>query len=256
MRRWWHGMERRSTVCFCDHCHQHILKLTICLEFWRIRSLVEHTAHGVRRQTHDDVPLVKSVPQILFSGTGTDDCRSYSQASLMTDVSDDRHLGLVFFDILMLNSTSLLSVPYSSRRAILESVIKPVPSRAILADRTSIALNLTPNDTNPPLHRVFAQCLALPEEGLVLKASEAGYNDVRFPWVKLKRDYIPGYGDCVDLVLLGGSWDKSRARELRGWFRFQVNLLVILINSFKLVLARIPHFISAACTMLNRCKKM
>ncbi|KAJ7918946.1 DNA ligase N terminus-domain-containing protein [Mycena leptocephala] len=167
-------------------------------EFWRIRSLVEHTAHGVRRQAHDDIPLV-----------------NYSQASLMTDVSDDRHLGLVFFDILMLNSTSLLSVPYSSRRAILESVIKPIPSRAILGDRTSVALNLTPNDTNPPLHRVFAQCLALPEEGLVLKAGEAGYNDMRFPWVKLKRDYIPGYGDCVDLVVLGGSWDKSRARELR-----------------------------------------
>ncbi|KAJ6457176.1 hypothetical protein C8R47DRAFT_173370 [Mycena vitilis] len=166
-------------------------------EFWRIRSLVEHTAQGVRKQLHDDVPLV-----------------DYSQASLMTDVSDDRHLGLVFFDILMLNSKSLLSVPYSSRRAILESVIKPITGQAILAERTPIALNLTRNDTGLPLHRVFGDCLARPEEGLVLKAGEAGYNDRRFPWVKLKRDYIPNYGDCVDLVVLGASWDKSRAREL------------------------------------------
>ncbi|KAJ7634197.1 hypothetical protein DFH06DRAFT_1221373 [Mycena polygramma] len=168
-------------------------------EFWRIRSLVEHTAQGVRKQLHDDVPLV-----------------DYSQASLMTDVSDDRHLGLVFFDILMLNSKSLLSVPYSSRRAILESVIKPITGQAILAERIPIALNWTRNDTGLPLHRVFADCLACPEEGLVLKAGEAGYNDRRFPWVKLKRDYIPNYGDCVDLVVLGASWDKSRARELYG----------------------------------------
>ncbi|KAF7356774.1 DNA ligase [Mycena venus] len=141
---------------------------------------------------------------------------SYSQVSLMTDVSSgDRHLGLVLFDILMLNGTSLLSVPYSSRRAILESVIQPIPSRVILADRTRIALNITTNVDDPTLHHVFAQCLAHPEEGLILKAGEAGYNDMRFPWVKLKRDYIPGYGDCVDLVILGGSWDKNRARELR-----------------------------------------
>ncbi|KAJ6518607.1 hypothetical protein C8R45DRAFT_948670 [Mycena sanguinolenta] len=166
-------------------------------EFWRIRSLVEHTARGVRKQPHDDIPH-----------------DNYSQASLMTDISDDRHLGLVFFDILLLDSKSLLSVPYSSRRAILESVIEPVPNRVILADRTRIALNLMPND-DPTLHHVFAQCLARPEEGVVLKAAEASYNDMRFPWVKLKRDYIPGYGDCVDLVILGSSWDKDRARELR-----------------------------------------
>ncbi|KAJ7695203.1 hypothetical protein B0H17DRAFT_1056785 [Mycena rosella] len=167
-------------------------------EFWRIHSLVEHTAVGVRKQLHDAPPI-----------------ENYSQTSLMTDVSDERHLGLVFFDILLLNSSSLLSESYSSRRAILESVIKPIPSRAILADRKPITLNLTPNDKNPGLHHVFAECLARPEEGLVLKAGEARYNDRRFPWVKLKRDYIPGYGDCVDLVVLGALWDKSRGRELR-----------------------------------------
>ncbi|KAF8216343.1 hypothetical protein K438DRAFT_1703159 [Mycena galopus ATCC 62051] len=167
-------------------------------EFWRIHALMEHTARGVRNQHHDEISPV-----------------NYSQVSLMTDVSDDRHLGLVFFDVLMLDSKSLLSVPYSSRRTILESVIQPIPSRAILADRTRVTSNIILNNRDPTLHHVFAQCLAQPEEGLVLKAAEAGYNDRRFPWVKLKRDYIPGFGDCVDLVILGGSWDKNRARELR-----------------------------------------
>jgi DNA ligase-4 len=34
--------------------------------------------------------------------------------------------------------------------------------------------------------------------------------------VQLKKDYIPGLGDSVDLLLLGAGWDKDRARELRG----------------------------------------
>lgn len=32
----------------------------------------------------------------------------------------------------------------------------------------------------------------------------------------MKRDYISGLGDTVDLVLLGASWDAKRARELNG----------------------------------------
>jgi hypothetical protein len=55
-------------------------------------------------------------------------------------------------------------------------------------------------------------------EGLVLKASESTYLDRRYPWVKLKKDYIPNLGDCIDLVVLGAGWDSDRARELRGSF--------------------------------------
>jgi len=32
---------------------------------------------------------------------------------------------------------------------------------------------------------------------------------------KLKRDYIPGYGDTADLIAFAASWDKDRGREVR-----------------------------------------
>lgn len=39
-------------------------------------------------------------------------------------------------------------------------------------------------------------------------------------------DYITGYGDCVDMVVMGAGWDKDRARELKGVF----HLLVAYLN--------------------------
>ena len=130
----------------------------------------------------------------------------------------DRHLGLVFFDILVLDSLPLIQLPYSQRRELLESVIETSTGHIFLAERTPIDL-ITAN----PEHRLqatFAQSIANFEEGVVLKADESTYHDYRLPWVKLKKDYIPGYGDAVDLVILGASWDKKRGRELRGVLYF------------------------------------
>ncbi|KAF7977593.1 hypothetical protein HWV62_3192 [Athelia sp. TMB] len=141
------------------------------------------------------------------------------RASLASDASDNgtRHLALVFFDVLVLDSKSLLHTPYSSRRALLESVIQITPGHAMLAERFQISLN-GPRGIQgaaEQLRDFWATNIAECEEGLVLKGDEGFYNHYRSPWVKLKRDYIPGYGDTVDLVVLGASWEKDRGRELR-----------------------------------------
>lgn len=168
-------------------------------EFWRIRRLIENTAHGVRgRRNHTTRHAVNE---------------DETQASLMSNDSENRQLGLVIFDILALDSDSLLSSPYETRRKILEDTIETHAGRAILSERFPI--DMTASQPEAVLAKIFSEHIADHQEGLVLKAEGSKYNDYRLPWVKFKRDYIPGYGDTVDLVLVGASWEKERARELR-----------------------------------------
>lgn len=110
-----------------------------------------------------------------------------------------------------------MGVPYDERRARLEEIIHVSPGRAILASRWLLPMyNMTVAEDT--LRWVFAHHIASHEEGLVLKASESCYNDYSLPWVKLKKDYIPGHGDTVDMAIIGASWEKVRGRSLRGEF--------------------------------------
>jgi DNA ligase 4 len=127
---------------------------------------------------------------------------------------DERRLGLVFFDILFLDDQSLLFTPYSERRAQLERIVRCQPGRAMLSERFLVDMQAT--NPRATLRRLFAEQIADHQEGLMLKASESCYNDFCLPWVKLKKDYIPGFGDTLDLAIVGASWEKERGRELRG----------------------------------------
>ncbi|KAF8957438.1 hypothetical protein BDZ97DRAFT_1669960 [Flammula alnicola] len=165
-------------------------------EFWHIRQLIEDTAHGIRgnrRRSH----LVVSA----------------EHESMNSEANEGLNLGLVFFDVIYLNSQSLLPHTYAQRREILEGLIQIEPGKAILANRCLVDMSIKrPEDT---LRRIFSEHIASHEEGLVLKAEDSRYNDYRKPWVKLKKDYIPGHGDTVDMVVLGASWEKIRGRSLR-----------------------------------------
>jgi DNA ligase-4 len=133
--------------------------------------------------------------------------------SMSSDLNDDFNLGLVFFDVLILDSQNLMFEPYLYRREILEGLILPEPGQAIFANRFLVDMSTRPQET---LTKIFDEHKAAHLEGLVLKAEDSWYNDYRKPWVKLKKDYIPGHGDTLDLVIIGAGWEKVRGRKLRG----------------------------------------
>lgn len=112
-----------------------------------------------------------------------------SQCSIISDASDcdTRHLSLIFFDVLLVDSQSLLSVPYTRRRALLSSIISPlVPGRVMLAESWPIDMSRGMNEGARQLREVFAESLAGFEEGLVLKDGNSGWRDWRRPWVKVR----------------------------------------------------------------------
>ncbi|EJD40837.1 hypothetical protein AURDEDRAFT_170030 [Auricularia subglabra TFB-10046 SS5] len=167
-------------------------------EFWRIRSLIESTAHGVRRRPHPRPTELEGVTQDSM----------VSNAS----ASGTRHLALVFFDVLLHNDECLLDTAYESRRACLERIIRCSKGFVMLVERVKI--DMKDGKAVESIEHVFARRCAEFEEGLVFKAVGGGYNDPHSPWVKLKKDYIAGLGDAVDLVIVGATWDKDRGREL------------------------------------------
>lgn len=131
---------------------------------------------------------------------------------MSSDLNDDFNLGLVFFDVLILDSQNLMFEPYLYRREILEGLILPEPGQAIFANRFLVDMSTRPQET---LTKIFDEHKAAHLEGLMLKAEDSWYNDYRKPWVKLKKDYIPGHGDTLDLVIIGAGWEKVRGRKLR-----------------------------------------
>ncbi|WVQ66382.1 uncharacterized protein L199_004562 [Kwoniella botswanensis] len=167
-------------------------------------------------------------------------------ASAMSFVrpQQNRHLCLVFFDILYLDGQSLLHKRYEDRRALLETVIRPIQGFSQLAERTRIRLSVNRQSALQALEEAFQRSNERCEEGLVLKASNSTYANMKWQWVKLKKDYIPNLGDCIDLVLLGAGWDIDRARELRvDTSVFTTFYLGVLTNPTRITSHReLPHF--------------
>lgn len=94
----------------------------------------------------------------------------------------------------------------------------------MLAERVLITLPEIDDDdrTQIAFEKVFSDIIATHQEGVVLKGDQSKYHDFHTPWVKLKKDYISGHGDTVDLVIVGAAWEKERGRGLRGEFLYTI----------------------------------
>lgn len=144
---------------------------------------------------------------------------------------------IVFFDILLLDDVVCLKQPHRERRLLLQDVVQKIPGQAAIAEQEILDFHRT--DSQHRLEVTFAKAIAQRWEGCVLKASDEPYfpiyaadGDGAFGrWIKLKKDYIPGLGDTMDLALIGAKYDPRDAAAVqhsRGlqWTHFFVGCLL------------------------------
>lgn len=115
------------------------------------------------------------------------------------DGGDGRHLFILLFDIMMINSTSFLDVPLQERRKRLQQLVRPKKSHLELSP-----FNLIKGNDWKFLEDLYTTSLSRRQEGLVVKRASSPY----VPWsrdncFKIKQDYIEGFGDCIDLAVIG-----------------------------------------------------
>lgn len=145
------------------------------------------------------------------------------------------NLGLVFFDLLLLDELVVMHKPIDERRRWLREV--HTKQRNALSSEWKVITHDS-EDVRHTLVKQFAASIASRCEGLVLKPCSvpyfsltAGQNAYHQSFTKLEKDYINGAGDEADIAVIGASYDAQQAAKsgLPG-IRYTDFLLACLMN--------------------------
>jgi len=114
----------------------------------------------------------------------------------------DFPLKLYLFDILYLNSESMLNKTHSERRKLMLQILH---SRDIEQHNVIFPIEEQKITTAKELEQYFQQNIASGLEGLVAKREDAIYQPGKrnFNWIKLKRQESGSLDDTIDCVILG-----------------------------------------------------
>ncbi|KAI0106469.1 hypothetical protein GGR51DRAFT_171296 [Nemania sp. FL0031] len=143
------------------------------------------------------------------------------------------HLMIIYYDVLLIDDESLLGLHNSKRFRRLQELITCRKGYAELVPRTTVRTS-RPSAVKA-LRELFAQCISSRGEGLVLKPDEPYFDfnstnsRCRCFNIKLKKEYVQGWGDVGDFAVVGASYDAAKAKEYRlpnvKWTHFFIGCL-------------------------------
>ena len=120
-------------------------------------------------------------------------------------------VALYAFDCLYLNGEPLLREPMSKRREALYSAFQEVPGEFFfVTEKTSRDVD--------ELQVFLEESIQANTEGLIVKTLDATYEPSKrsLNWLKLKKDYMEGCGDSLDLVPIGAWVGRGKRTGVYG----------------------------------------
>ncbi|KAJ8126525.1 hypothetical protein O1611_g7111 [Lasiodiplodia mahajangana] len=146
---------------------------------------------------------------------------------------EHEHLMIIYYDVLLIDDESFLGVKNSERFRRLQELITCRKGYAELVPRTTVRTS-RPSAVKA-LRELFAQCISSRGEGLVLKPDEPYFDfhsmnsHSRCFNIKLKKEYVQGWGDVGDFAVVGASYDAAKAKEYKlpnvKWTHFFIGCL-------------------------------
>ncbi|CAG8450582.1 15279_t:CDS:10 [Funneliformis caledonium] len=123
---------------------------------------------------------------------------------------------LFAFDLLYLNGESLLKKPLKERRELLHDSFQKVD------DEFSFAQHMNVSNTEE-IQAFLEESVKVNCEGLMVKildGAESTYEPSKRSrnWLKLKKDYLSGVGDSLDLVVIGAFYGRGKRTNVYGAF--------------------------------------
>lgn len=126
---------------------------------------------------------------------------------------------IIYYDVLLVDEESLLAVRHSDRFRRLARLVIPRQGHAELVDRLTI--DFTRSSAAAVLRKEFARCIKEGSEGLVLKPDDHYFDfsgarrSFRCMNIKMKKEYIGGFGDVGDFAVVGAHYDAKKAKAYK-----------------------------------------